>query len=279
MKVIYVTDLHGIKEKYEKVYEIAINSKSEIVICGGDMFPLVGHRMQRKFILDYLHYYFKMYENEGIHFIFILGNDDYAYNDRLVDELLDGFYYIKNISNRMVQINGLFFVGMNYINDYPFELKDRCRVDTCDDPGFFTWNAILSDPVDNSRGTKSVKKWHEYVKMLPSMEQELKNLIMPENMEKSIYVIHAPPYGTGLDVCDLDLPVGSRAVYNFISDKQPLLCLHGHIHESPDMSGVWHTKIKKTIAIQPGQSNFSEKLIYVELDLSSLDFKRKIVNI
>ena len=35
--------------------------------------------------------------------------------------------------------------------------------------------------------------------------------------------------------------------------NQPFLSLHGHIHESPEMSGVWKANLGKTICIQPGQ--------------------------
>jgi hypothetical protein len=74
--------------------------------------------------------------------------------------------------------------------------------------------------------------------------------------------VHVPPYGTQLDeapVLDEDLrivqqlgqvklaPVGSTAVRQFLLDVQPMLGLHGHIHES---SGI--RRLGRTIAINPG---------------------------
>jgi Icc-related predicted phosphoesterase len=74
--------------------------------------------------------------------------------------------------------------------------------------------------------------------------------------------LHAPPFGTGLDeapVLDENLrvvqvvgqvkfaPVGSTAVRTILEDTQPLLGLHGHIHES---SGI--RRLGRTIAINPG---------------------------
>jgi Icc-related predicted phosphoesterase len=66
-----------------------------------------------------------------------------------------------------------------------------------------------------------------------------------EDMERAIFNIHVPPYGTGLDTApELDNgarlkrggaitgPVGSTAVRDAILEYQPLLSLHGHIHES-----------------------------------------------
>ncbi len=67
------------------------------------------------------------------------------------------------------------------------------------------------------------------------------------------YIIHDPPAGLGLDFTCRGRKVGSRAVYNFISERRPLLTLHGHIHESPYLSGKWIAWVGGTLCIQPGQ--------------------------
>jgi Icc-related predicted phosphoesterase len=74
--------------------------------------------------------------------------------------------------------------------------------------------------------------------------------------------VHVPPFGTQLDdapVLDSDLrvvqvmgqvkfaPVGSTAVRDLLLERQPLLGLHGHIHES---AGI--RRLGRTIAINPG---------------------------
>ena len=79
---------------------------------------------------------------------------------------------------------------------------------------------------------------------------------------RAIVNVHVPPYGTQLDeapVLDADLrvvqvmgqvkfaPVGSTAVRDFLLERQPLLGLHGHIHES---AGI--RRLGRTIAINPG---------------------------
>ena len=81
--------------------------------------------------------------------------------------------------------------------------------------------------------------------------------------EQAVYIIHMPPVELGLDVCMDGRTVGSESVYEFINKKQPLFSLHGHIHESPDVSGIWKNKIGDTVAIQPGQL---EMLTYVIID-------------
>jgi Icc-related predicted phosphoesterase len=83
-----------------------------------------------------------------------------------------------------------------------------------------------------------------------------------EEPERAILNVHVPPYGSSLDTAfevgeDLhyvmkggrphEVSTGSPAVLQIIEETQPLLSLHGHIHES---KGV--TKIGRTVAINPG---------------------------
>ncbi len=86
-----------------------------------------------------------------------------------------------------------------------------------------------------------------------------------------ILATHVPPHGVGLDVApklreDLSVviqggepvmvPVGSTAVRDFINKVQPMLALHGHIHESRGVA-----KMGQTIAINPG-SAYSTGALY-----------------
>lgn len=83
-----------------------------------------------------------------------------------------------------------------------------------------------------------------------------------EEPRRAIFNIHVPPYESSLDTAfevdeDLryvlkggrphEIATGSPAVRQIIEETQPLLSLHGHIHES---KGV--TKIGRTVAINPG---------------------------
>jgi uncharacterized protein len=76
----------------------------------------------------------------------------------------------------------------------------------------------------------------------------------------AVFNIHVPPYKSSLDEApelDKDLrpkmagqalkPVGSTAVRKAIEETQPLLSLHGHIHE-----GRGTSRIGKTLCINPG---------------------------
>jgi Icc-related predicted phosphoesterase len=69
-----------------------------------------------------------------------------------------------------------------------------------------------------------------------------------------IFVCHAPPFATNLDrLPDLCQPIGSHAVRDFIERRRPLLSLHGHIHESPGVSGQFCDLLGDALCINPGQ--------------------------
>ena len=86
------------------------------------------------------------------------------------------------------------------------------------------------------------------------------------NPQRSIFTIHVPPYDTGLDLAiflnkdlkyqhygqPIEGPVGSHAVFNILDKYQPLISLHGHIHESRCFY-----KLGKTMCFNPG-SEYTE---------------------
>lgn len=96
------------------------------------------------------------------------------------------------------------------------------------------------------------------------------------------YVMYMPPAGLRLgQLLYQDLDIGSVDIYDFIKEKQPLLSLHGHIHEAPDMEkGKWINQIHNTACIQTGQTELGDiDMIYAELDLRKQEYLRKIVNV
>lgn len=104
-----------------------------------------------------------------------------------------------------------------------------------------------------------------------ALQQKLEQLAaLLEKPHQAVMVLHVPPYDSGIDVCpELDenlqiiarggqvmmKPVGSTAVRKAIEDVQPLLSLHGHIHEA-----AGHTRIGKTLAINAG-SEYAEGIM------------------
>jgi len=92
-----------------------------------------------------------------------------------------------------------------------------------------------------------------YLKQGGTIEEDLQRLARPTDLKKTIYVMHSPPYGTRLDSIQGGHHVGSKAIKTFVEKSQPLLTLHGHIHESPEVSGSFFDKIGETISVNPGQ--------------------------
>jgi Icc-related predicted phosphoesterase len=90
------------------------------------------------------------------------------------------------------------------------------------------------------------------------------------DMERCVFNLHVPPLGTGLDDApELDenlrprmgttgvnmTAVGSRSVREAIEKYQPLLALHGHVHESRGA-----ISLGRTLCINPG-SEYSEGIL------------------
>jgi Icc-related predicted phosphoesterase len=105
-----------------------------------------------------------------------------------------------------------------------------------------------------------------------------------EDMDRAIFNIHVPPYGTGLDTAPelengvrlkrggaITGPVGSTAVRDAILHYQPLLSLHGHIHESRGTQ-----KLGRTVSINPGSSYSDWSLQGVIVDLDGAKVKRTV---
>jgi Icc-related predicted phosphoesterase len=91
------------------------------------------------------------------------------------------------------------------------------------------------------------------------IEKQIKQV---KNLENAVFNLHVPPHNSKLDeapLLDENLvpidggrtygPVGSTAVRKAIEEYQPLLGLHGHIHESKGS-----VKIGRTLCLNPGSS-------------------------
>lgn len=149
------------------------------------------------------------------------GNDDYF----SIEKVLDEAPYVKNAEGEVLEIEpGLEMISTGYGNPTPW----RC-------------------PRDISEEALGEK-----------IEAMASRLAEPH---ASIFNLHVPPLGTGLDLCPkLDTSVypprpvvgevaavGSSAVRDAIERFGPMLSLHGHIHEA---AGV--RKLGPTTAVNPG---------------------------
>src|SRR5258708_38179907 len=113
-------------------------------------------------------------------------------------------------------------------------------------------------------GYANAAPWHTFGEMTDDELRGVYERLAGELSDSwhAIFNLHPPPFDTGLDEAPaLDenfkiqtsagqakmSPVGSRAVREILERAQPLLGLHGHIHESAGFR-----KIGRTVAINPG---------------------------
>jgi len=167
---------------------------------------------------------------KGISLYFMPGNDDVF----AIDAAIEGYEHIHNPDGRKYWIDDDHeLVGVSYANLTPW----HCARD-----------------IDE-----------------PTLAAKLKEAAaLLEAPRRAVLAIHVPPFDSGIDVCpELDenlqiihrggqvlmKPVGSPAVRTAIEKVQPLLTLHGHIHEAPG-----HARIGSTMCINAG-SEYAEGIL------------------
>ncbi len=113
-----------------------------------------------------------------------------------------------------------------------------------------------------SCGWSNITPWKTYRECAePELAAKIEAMIRPDlDLRRTVFNFHCPPYGSNLDdAAEVDaelnvkdagrslVPVGSTAVREAILRHQPLLSLHGHIHE-----GKGTARLGKTLAINAG---------------------------
>jgi Icc-related predicted phosphoesterase len=167
---------------------------------------------------------------KGIPLYFMPGNDDVF----AIDTAIEGFDHIHNPDGRRYWLDDDHeLAGVSYANLTPW----RCARDIDE--------ATLAAKLEAAAA-------------------------LLEAPHRAVLAIHVPPFDSGIDVCpELDenlqiihhggqvlmKPVGSPAVRTAIEKIQPLLTLHGHIHEAPG-----HTRIGSTLCINAG-SEYAEGIL------------------
>jgi hypothetical protein len=153
------------------------------------------------------------------------GNDDHFE----VDQVIEDSAVIVNCNNKNVPVGEHEMITFSWANPTP-------------------WNTPREKPDEE----------------LEPMLEEL--IAKVKDKSSAIFNFHAPPYGYALDLApkldenlvqaaDQKIHVGSRAVAKMIEKYQPLIGLHGHIHESRGAQ-----KAKRTLLINPG-SEYSEGIL------------------
>ncbi len=254
----FVSDLHGRESRYEKLFRKIEEERPDSLFLGGDLFPSGKYKSSFKtthdedFVKDYLIKGFSELKNKlKDHYprvFIILGNDDGRQEEnKIIEAGSTGIW--EYIHDKKTRFDIFTVYGYAFVPPTPFMLKDWERYDVSryTDPG--------SVPPEEG--------WHSYpVKkddiIYSTIKADIESLVKEDDLSHAIFLFHTPPYQTLLDRAaldgvmyehvPLDLHVGSIAVKRFIEEKQPLITLHGHIHESPRLTGSWKEQLGRTFA-------------------------------
>ncbi len=196
----------------------------------------------------------------------ILGNDDGRADESIFIEY-EKLGIWKYIHGKKIEFQGYSIYGYSYVPPTPFMLKDWERYDVSRyvDPGCF--------PPEEGAFSVEVNK-----KLIPfqTIKKDLEELTKDDDLSKSIFLFHSPPYQTHLDRAaldgkmfehvPLDVNVGSIAIKRFIEERKPMLTLHGHIHESTSITGYWQQKIGNTISMNAAHNGTGLSIVRFYLD-------------
>lgn len=268
-RLLITNDLHQRQGKWEALVDAAERERPAFILIAGDILPKDrGITRQRDFSPLMRSMLETIRQDVGACVLLQLGNDDGHFLEPLVGALAEDDLCV-NLNQRVHRENGLVFCGMNKVRDYPFGYKHYCVPDgdRVTDPVQFCNPAITFD--DKGREVE-IPDLERYLLSKQSIGQNLESLkaqLQPGEMARSVWMVHQPPAGFGMDICSGGREVGSPALTNFIAENQPLLGCSGHIHESPhQLGGQWYANIDNTLWLQPGQVD--RRLHYVTLDIT-----------
>lgn len=253
-KCFFVSDLHGQKRRYKALFSKIKQEKPGAIFLGGDLLPSFGSRGESDFLNDYLSQEFIALKtrlgSDYPRVFLILGNDDGKSQEEDLIRYMEREKIWEYIHNKSAQFGPYNIYGYAYVPPTPFLNKDWERYDISRyvDPGCIA-------PEDGWRSVEQPLNIIQYA----TIQADLNTLIGNNDLSNSILLFHTPPYKTNLDRADLDgkmidhvpldVHVGSIAVKDLLLARQPLLTLHGHVHESARLTGFWKEQLGETTAL------------------------------
>jgi hypothetical protein len=299
MRIFFATDIHGSEVCWRKFLNAGKFHKADVLIMGGDMtgkamVPIVKRASDWRLTLQDQEYVLatedevnameKRISDRGYYPIRLTSDEVAAWeaDPALVDtrfkaEMMANVERWMALADERLKGTAIQCV-VSPANDDIFEL----------DPIIASAKQVLlgeSNTIELdgftmvSTGYANPTPWNTF-RELP--EDELRTRIdglvadVPDR-RRAIFNFHAPPYGSNLDNAPkLDaamryvsggqalVPVGSHAVRDAIAQYEPVLSLHGHIHE-----GRGAVKIGRTLAVNPGSSYEDGVLQAAIVDLDS----------
>ncbi len=273
MRLAFTADLHGNLNAYQNLFALAQEAQAEAVIVGGDLLPHTikiaeAVQMQQQFIREELQPLltaFRAAQPETAIYL-LAGNDDWAAAVTLLKGL-EATGLAHPLHERVFKLApDLWLAGYGCVPLTPFSIKDYERLD--DDlihkQGLPTYSFAMAYVSSSGEPRKTSLA---AIMRKPTISNDLALLARSSLAARTIYVTHTPPYQTVLDMTHRrEKHLGSRALRSFITQHQPLLTLHGHIHESPQISGQYATQIGATWAVNPGHDDRRFSAITLDTD-------------
>jgi Icc-related predicted phosphoesterase len=302
-RVFFATDIHGSDRCFGKFLSAAKVYKANVLILGGDItgkmiVPIVkeaGGSYRVYFLGKEQRYMNEQQLRTVMSSIKAVGYYPHITDEAGLEEMVKDPPKVQGMFQRMMTES----VG-NWIRQAEERLKDthvKCFISAGNDDEYYIDSILNSSEYVVYPEGKVVKldDLHEmascgFTNMTPwkctrdipeedlgrKIEGILTNVVDKSNC---ILNFHCPPYGTVIDMAPkltenlepvlepgggMELaPVGSTSVRQAIEAYQPLLGLHGHIHEAKGVA-----KIGRTVCINPG-SEYTEGILkgfLVELD-------------
>jgi Icc-related predicted phosphoesterase len=309
VRILFATDIHGSDVCWRKFLNAGPFHKADVLVMGGDMtgkamVPIVANgstweltlqdqrhvlttedevRAMEKRISDRGYYPVRLTRDE----VDAWSGDPDAVDTRFRAEMLRSVERWLAMADERLAGSGIRCI-VSPANDDIFEIDPLIEAARLVDLG--ESNAIVLDGFTLvSTGWANPTPWNTF-RELP--EDELRARIDSlvagvADRRRAIFNFHAPPYGSNLDAApklDADMnyvsggqalvPVGSRAVRDAIAAYEPVLSLHGHIHE-----GRGAVKLGRTLAVNPG-SSYEDGVLQaaiVDLDAKKGEVKRYLL--
>jgi Icc-related predicted phosphoesterase len=271
----FASDLHGRVDRYRKLFDQIRTERPAALLLGGDLLPSgltpahASDSSHPDFVGDFLARELEALRSDlGGHYprvFVILGNDDARIEEEAVLEVERRALW-EYAHNRRIEWGGFVVYGYAIVPPTPFLLKDWERYDVSRfvDPG----------SVSPEEGHRSVPV-PEGETRWGTIAADLEALAGDDDVSGAVFLFHSPPHRTALDRgaldgktvdhAPVDVHLGSIAVRRFIEARQPLVTLHGHVHESARLTGSWRDRIGRTACLSAAHDG--PELALVRLDL------------
>jgi Icc-related predicted phosphoesterase len=254
--VLYTSDLHGSRPHYEEAFRLAEALGVRAVVLGGDLAPMGDPMAQRSFHRSFLIPLLReRLDRPGAPELFyVFGNGDWRSNEHALEEAR--IPRLRYVHARAAPFLGpTLIAGFNCVPPTPIRLKDWERWEAGGGPGIRA-DGFRSGPDGSLQpftfaGREAEESLETETQRVEAAVRGARGAVADRPL---VCVFHGPPHGTACDQIAGGVHVGSRAVRAFLERAKPVLSLHGHIHESPAVSGAFADRVGATVCVNPGQT-------------------------